>query len=225
MSIFTNGLPCDGCGLPATPEHISTRIRRLELATQFRPIHMGILFVAFAPPPRPEDNFYAPPQSKFFFDPLLEALDISTASAKTASEAPQVQDAERLAEFQRRGHFLAYLSECPLPAGAHSVAEAIARLTPNLVRRIRFNYKPTQVALLGTELASLVELLRNGGIGPSLILHQGLPLPLPGTGEKDWQSLFRSAVASASPSHNLQTGYDRIASDSEVRNPGAGGGA
>src|SRR5437899_2234034 len=49
---------CDGCGIPATPEHIARRLRHLELATRFRPIHIGILFVAEAPPPRLENYFY-----------------------------------------------------------------------------------------------------------------------------------------------------------------------
>src|SRR5215472_9195783 len=65
-------LPCDGCGLPATQEHIGARIRRLELATQYRPIHIGILFVALAPPPRPEGDFYAPAQSREFSDSFRE---------------------------------------------------------------------------------------------------------------------------------------------------------
>ena len=225
MAIPTHAIPCDGCGLPATPEHIAARIRRLELATQFRPIHIGILFVAIAPPIRAEDDFYAPPRSKTFFEAFLEGLDIPTASTKPELSTISLRpDAERLLEFQRRGHFLAYLSECPLPTGAQSLTDAIPRLAPNLIRRIRFNYKPKHVALFGEELAPLIEVLRNAGIGPSLILHQGLPLPLPGTGGKDWQSLFQSAVASASPSQNTQGGYDRIAT-LEVRNPGAGGGA
>lgn len=215
-------LPCDGCGLPANPEHITARIRRLELATQFRPIHIGVLFVASSPPARMEDEFFAPPEAKAFFDSFLEALDIPLPSA-SPSATPKMRDRERLAEFQRRGHFLAYLSECPLPPGAPAATAAIDRLAPNLIRRIRFNYRPKHVALLGPELAPLVEVLRNAGIGPSLILHAGLPLPLPGTGAKDWKSLFQSAVASVSPSQNLPSGYDRIASNLEAQNPGAGG--
>jgi len=211
MNESPNHLPCDGCGLAADPEHIAARIRRLELATRFRPVHIGILFVAVAPPARPEDDFYAPSESKESFEPFMEALEISGA--------------EPLAEFQRRGHFLANLSECPLPYGGVANPETIARQAPDLVRRIRFNYKPKHVALLGQGLDPLVGVLAHAGIGPALILNNGLPLPLPGTGGKDWKSLFQSAVASVSPSQNLLTGYDRIASKLEVRNSGAGGGS
>jgi hypothetical protein len=210
---------CDGCGLPASQEHIAARIRRLELATQFRPIHIGILFVSLAPPLKPEDDFYAPAASREFSDPFLEGLEISVPG-----DTPLAQiDAQKLVEFQRRGYFLSCLSECPMPAGA-DVPETIRRQASDLVRRIRFNYKPKQVALLGMELAPVVEVLASAGIGPSLILNQGLPLPFPGTGPKDWKSLFFSALASASTSQNPQSGYDRIYSNLEVSNPGAGGG-
>ena len=212
-------LPCDGCGLPATQEHIGARIRRLELATQYRPIHIGILFVALAPPPRPEDDFYAPAQSREFSDSFLEGLEIPAASGGSTTEIAT----QRLAEFQRRGYFLSCLSECPLRSES-DVAETIHRQASDLVRRIRFNYKPKQVALLGTELAPLVEVLAKAGIGPSLILHNGLPLPLPGTGQRDWKSLFHSAVASVSTSDYPPSGYDRIHSNLEAGNPGVGGG-
>jgi len=33
-------LPCDGCGQPASAEHIARRLQRLEWATRFRPIHI-----------------------------------------------------------------------------------------------------------------------------------------------------------------------------------------
>jgi hypothetical protein len=36
---------CDGCGQPATPEHIAERIHRLELATRYRPIHIQVLWL------------------------------------------------------------------------------------------------------------------------------------------------------------------------------------
>lgn len=223
MTSSPKHLSCDGCGLPATSEHIAARIRRLELATRFRPIHIGILFVAASPPVRASDDFYSPPESKHFFDPFMEVLEISAAKG-TRDATHEAADTERLVEFQRRGHFLAYLSECPLPEDGQASPETIARLAPNLLRRIRFNYKPRHVALLGQELAPLVEVLRNAGIGPSLILHLGLPLPFPSTGDQGWKSLFQSAVATVSPSQNLASGYDRIDFNLEVRNPGAGGG-
>jgi len=97
---------CDGCGQPATPEHIAERIRRLELATRYRPIHIQVLFLADAPPPGIENDFYntaATDGSGILFgwnlaERFFEALDIPSGPGNR-------QDC--LAEFQRRGYFLA----------------------------------------------------------------------------------------------------------------------
>jgi hypothetical protein len=211
MGTSPNCLPCDGCGLLASPEHIAARVRRLEFSTRFRPVHMSVLFVALAPPVRPVDDFYGPPESKEFFDPFLDALEIysSTDRAALGSDA-QAADTARLAEFQRRGYYLAYLSECPMPENGEPAASTIARLAPTLIRRIRFNYKPKHVAPLGQELFPLVEMLKVAGIGPLLTLDQGLALPTPRTGDREWMELFRRSVATAAPRENLSSGYDRI---------------
>lgn len=224
MGTSPNYLPCDGCGLPASPEHIAGRVRRLEYSTRFRPVHMGILFVAFAPPIRLEDDFYGPPESKEFFDPFLNALDIysSTDRAALGSDA-QAGATARLAEFQRRGYYLAYLSECPIPESGEPAASTIARLGPTLIRRIRFNYRPKHVAPLGQELLPLVDMLRAAGAGPLLTLDQGQILPAPRTGDRDWVELFQRAVATASPRENLSSGYDRIQGTSSGSDLGAGG--
>ena len=199
MESPTKYFPCDGCGLPATPEHIAARIHRLELATRFRPVHIGILFVALAPPIRLEDDFYDSPPSNELFASFMGALEISAPPAEVTPElSREATDTYTLSEFQKRGYCLAYLSECPV-SGQEEPA-AIPRLGPNLVRRIRFNYKPKYVALLGQDLQPLVELLGSQGIGPALILNEGQPLPFPGTGGQDWKALFQRSVASVSPS-------------------------
>jgi hypothetical protein len=224
MGTSPNYLPCDGCGLPASPEHIAERVRRLELSTRFRPVHIGVLFVALAPPVRPEDDFYGPAESKEFFDPFLEALEISSSTGtSTPGLDSHVADTARLAEFQRRGYYLAYLSECPIPENREPAASTIARLGPTLIRRIRFNYRPKHIAPLGQELFPLVELLKVAGIGPILTLDQGLTLPTPRTGNREWMELFRRSVAAAAPRENLSSGYDRIQLTLTGRDLGAGG--
>jgi len=217
-------LPCDGCGLPASPEHIAARLRRLELSTQFRPVHISILFVALAPPLRPEDDFYGPAESKEFSEPFLEALGISSSTDK-AAPGPDAHATRlaRLAEFQRRGYYLTYLSECPMPGNEEPAASTIARLAPTLIRRIRFNYKPKHITPLGEELFPLVELLSAAGLGPILTLDQGLALPAPRTGDREWMELFQRAVASVAPRENLSSGYDRIQITQTDRNLGGGG--
>jgi hypothetical protein len=224
MGTFQNALPCDGCGLPASPEHIADRLRRLELSTRFRPVHIGILFVALAPEERPEDDFYGPPESKEFFAAFLEGLQISPLSDGVDSAAAgDATDSAKLVEFQHRGHYLAYLSECPIPAGHEPAAATVARLAPTLLRRIRSNYKPKLIAPLGQELAPLVDILKGANIAPILTQDRGLPLPYPGTGGREWAELFQRAVAAAAPPEYLSPGYDRIRVTASGSDLGAGG--
>jgi len=181
MASSSNMLLCDGCGRPPSPEHIAERLRRLELSTRFRPVHIGVLFVALAPLPRPEDDFYGPPKLKEFFDPFLDALQIPAhpEQAREGSDAAAIASS-RLIEFQRRGYYLAYLSECPLSETEEPVATTIARLGPALVRRIRLNYKPKQTATLGPELTPLIEVLKGAGIGSTVTLDRGTALSASG---------------------------------------------
>ena len=198
MDANSNSILCDGCGLPASPEHIAARMERLELVTRFRPIHIQALFVALDPMPRPEDEFYRPPESRQFFDSLLSALDISTDVESNPAEAA----AANLLEFQRRGNYLTYLSECPLPlpnstrenADGSDASEYISRLAPTLVKRIRFNYKPKHIALLGTNLSPLIEIFERAGIAPLLLLDQGRPLTVPSAGDAPSLFLFQRTV-------------------------------
>jgi hypothetical protein len=170
MDPNSSSIRCDGCGLPASPEHIAARVQRLELATRFRPIHIQVLFVAFEPLPRLEDDFYGPPASRDFFDSFLGSLNISPDMENNAigSDGTPAGIANLL-EFQRRGYYLAYLSECPVTTGQETgesaAREYISRLAPTLVKRIRFNYKPKHVALLGDKTAALVEVLDHAGMG------------------------------------------------------------
>ena len=190
-------LVCDGCGLQASFEHVEERIRRLELATKYRPIHIGIVFVTLAPPVQAVDSFYGPPESREFIDPFLEALEILSISDKAGPESSAREtEVARLVEFQRRGYFLVHLSECPI-GGAEPVRAIVPRLAPNLVRRIRFNYRPKGIALLGHELAPLLETLKSAGIGPLLTTPGGSVLPVPRTGDREAASLLRKALAAA----------------------------
>lgn len=217
-------VPCDGCGLPASSAHIAERLRRLELSTRFRPIHIGVLFVALAPAAGPADDFYGPPQALAFSGPLLEGLGISLSGEKSASQlGPAAAGVARLAEFQHRGYYLAYLSECPVFAGSESAESIVARLAPTFLRRIRFNYKPKIVAPLGPELLPLVDVLRAAQLGGVATLDQGRPLPYPRTGDREWPKLFERTVATAAPSDYLSAVYDRIPFTPTEGDLGAGG--
>jgi len=171
MNMNSASILCDGCGLPASPGHIAARLARLELATRFRPIHIDTLFVALQPMPRLEDDFYRPADSRNSFDAFLSALDILPVARTPGREGNgREADISRLLEFQRRGYYLAYLSECPLPLeeDANMARACVARLASTLIKRIRFNYKPKHIAALGTELDPLIEIFREAGMSPLL---------------------------------------------------------
>jgi hypothetical protein len=185
MNLNSTSINCDGCGLPASPAHIAARVQRLELATRFRPIHIDVLFVALEPRPRLEDDFYGPPESRDFFDPFLSSLKIQSEAGKPSNEANgREADVSRLLEFQRRGYYLTYLSECPVMAqeDANVARERIARMSATLVKRIRFNYKPKHIALVGTNLSPLVEVFQQAGMGPLLDDNLAAPLTIPDSG-------------------------------------------
>ena len=190
---------CDGCGFSASPEHIAARIERLEQATRFRPIHINVLFVALEPMPHLRN----------LVDSLLSALNhsdfsgsdgagptkaVPESSVHLASSGPKPQDelggteetTAKLLEFQKRGYYLSFLSECPITvrnSASHErretdesvMRECISRLAPTLIKRIRFNYKPKHVALVGGSLRPLIEVFEDAGIGPLLLLDRGVP--------------------------------------------------
>jgi hypothetical protein len=170
MEIPSGWVICDGCGLPASPDHIAERLGRLEFATRFRPVHINVLFVAHAPQTRPQDDFYRPPESPEFFDAFMDAVEIPVFGTETDVGTGQLdRAAARLGEFQRRGYYLSYLSECPIVRSDNAASIAIARLGPTLIRRVRFNYKPKRVVLLGNDLSPLLDLLNEAGMSSSLV--------------------------------------------------------
>src|ERR1700676_1293099 len=102
MNLDPSPIRCDGCGLPASPDHIRARVERLEWSTRFRPIHIDMLFGALEPMSRPEDDFYRPPESQQFFAPLLAVLNSVPGPGKQSREATgREADSSRLLEFQR----------------------------------------------------------------------------------------------------------------------------
>jgi hypothetical protein len=217
-------LPCDGCGLPASPQHIADRLRRLELSTRYRPVHIGVLFVALSPAVRAEDDFYGPAESKEFFDPFLEALDIPQLSKdERRGTDGSPADVARLMEFQRRGYYMVYVSECPIPKEQESSDSTIARLAPTLIRRIRFNYRPKHIAPLGDDLFPLADLMKKAGLVSILTLPNGRPLPIPRLGGREDMELVRSAVAGVAHGETPALGYDRIQLRQRELDLGAGG--
>jgi hypothetical protein len=196
MEIPSNWVTCDGCGLPAAPAHIAERLERLELATRFRPIHINILFVAAAPLFRLEDDFYRPPEAREFFDPFMDALEIPASTSKPDSDVDTREgDTRRLVEFQHRGFYLSYLSECPISEKDDTVSGSIARLGSTLLRRIQFNYKPKHIAILGGNLSPLRDTFEKAGLSSTLTHF----LEAPNKGDAFSIAQFRAVLADLAP--------------------------
>jgi hypothetical protein len=162
---------CDGCGAPADEAHIRGRIERLELATCFRPIHIQVLLLDDAPAARPEDYFYRPasegstrsPSAKAFFREMLLAAGIS-------NESPTNEEAA-LAEFQRRGYYLADAVECPI-ASLDELRSRVFQAVPTIVKRVEFSYRPKHVVPIGAEIAKSIDSLRKSSIAERIIMPE-----------------------------------------------------
>ena len=158
---------CDGCGAPADEAHIRQRIERLEMATRFRPIHIQTLLLTDAPPSRIEDYFYRPlceGESR-----STEAQEFFAEMMKVAGIAPDVAANEEaaLAEFQRRGFYLAHAVECPV-ATPGELNERVTRASSTLLKRIEFSYRPKHVVPVSPAVTALIPVLQKSSISDRL---------------------------------------------------------
>ncbi len=159
---------CDGCGRPASPEHIARRLQRLEWATRYRPIHLHTLLLGAVSPTRDEEFFYSPGETH-----TGEAAHFFAA----AGIATQNKSAEAIhSEFQRRGLFLTHVLECPLDsvaAGAASELAAIEARLSALFTRVRRSLKPKRLALISGSLSALIPKFGAAQLGCELVLDEG----------------------------------------------------
>jgi hypothetical protein len=158
---------CDGCGAPADEAHIRQRIERLEMATRFRPIHIQTLLLADAPTSRIEDYFYRPlsegesrsADAKGFFVEMMKSAGIAHDVATNEEAA--------LAEFRRRGFYLAYAVECPVST-PQELSKRIAAASSTLLKRIEFSYRPKHVVPMGAAVKAIAPVLQKSVIGDRL---------------------------------------------------------
>jgi hypothetical protein len=164
---------CDGCGAQVDEAHIRSRIERLEHSTRYRPIHVQVLFLAAAPPSKPEDDFYRAAisakrsaASQMFFHEISKSI-----GRKPGGSA---DEEATLAEFQRAGFYLAYAVECPVES-PEQLATAVTNLGPRVLLRMNTSYKPKFVAPISNELQPLIALFQANSWADRLILHDGKP--------------------------------------------------
>src|SRR5213593_3601449 len=81
-------LPCDGCGQAASAEHIARRLRRLEWATRFRPVHIHTLLLGGVAPREDAEFLYAP-GDEFRGEAEFVARRVEKLRVLTRSDAAQ----------------------------------------------------------------------------------------------------------------------------------------
>lgn len=186
-------LRCDGCGQTASAEHIARRLRRLEWATRYRPVHIQTLLLGGLAPYEDAEFLYSP-GGEFHGEagPLLEALGISFAGK--AAESVHT-------EFQGAGFFLAHILECPLEStgqGRETAADGTKLLRehlPSLASRIRRSLKPKRVTLVTEIPATVVQDILSLHLNCPIVLDNGKPFRFGGAAGGASFSRFRDLLA------------------------------
>jgi hypothetical protein len=168
MTTNTSVILCDGCGQPASSEHIARRLRRLEWATRYRPIHLHTLLLGAISPQPPAEFLYSPEEAH-----SGEAANLVSAAGISApgKSADVIQS-----EFQRRGIYLTHVLECPLDVpsrGADFLNNTLIARLPTLFTRIRRSLKPKRLAFISGSLTPLIERFAAAQLNCELALDDG----------------------------------------------------
>jgi hypothetical protein len=168
MTANNSEILCDGCGQPASPEHIARRLQRLEWATRYRPIHLHTLLLGSVSPLVPVEFLYSPDQTH-----SGEAANLLAAAGISAAgkSADAIQS-----EFQRRGIYLTHVLECPLDvpsSGPDFLTNALISRLPTLFTRIRRSLKPKRMAFISRSLTPLIERFASAQLNCELVLDDG----------------------------------------------------
>ena len=184
-------LRCDGCGQVASPEHIARRLRRLEWATRYRPVHIQTLLLGGVAPRADAEFLYAPGgEFRGEGEALLRAVGIPFAGKPT--EAVH-------AEFQGAGFFLTHVLECPLegsPKSATNASNLMREHLPAAASRIRRSLKPKRVMLVTEMLPDVVQDILALDLGCEVALNDGAPFAFTPSGKEEEIARFRAVLDS-----------------------------
>jgi len=179
-------LVCDGCGQIASAEHVARRLKRLEWATRYRPVHIHTLFLGAFSPHDEKDFLYAP-GGEFQGEAALLLAALGISAAGKAAEAVH-------AEFQRAGFFLTHILECPLEDDEGLQAALKNRLAA-VATRIRRSLKPKRVMAVTAELALVLDDILAMDLGCPVLLDNGKPFRLEGRERENGAARLREALA------------------------------
>src|ERR1700731_4319906 len=170
-----NPLPCDGCGQPASAEHIAKRLQRLEWTTRYRPIHIGTVLLGACAPKHDTEFLYA--GQAFAGEAKYVLAATSVASAGKPWQAV-------LTEFQRAAFLLPYALECPLEPSVRDDEAATRALLesrlPALLARIRRSLRPKRVVPISRTLDSVLTSMTEAELGCLRLLDDGKAFALNG---------------------------------------------
>jgi len=180
-------LLCDGCGQPASPEHIAQRLRRLEWTTRFRPVHIGTLLMGAVAPKKDSEFLYSPGGDWGGEAKLVLAAAGVSQDGKSAEAA--------LAEFQRGGFLLTHVLECPLEGDPGGLPALIAARLPGVLTRIRRSLKPKRLAPISGVLEGSLPAFAAGALPCSLLLDGEKPFSLDRESQEESAGRLRDALA------------------------------
>lgn len=185
---------CDGCGQMASPEHIARRLRRLEWATRYRPVHIRALLLGAAAPREDADYLYSPGGE---FCEEAGQLLVAAGIPPTGKAREAVQ-----AEFQGAGLFLAHILECPLKDSHNGAASPVGtedllrKHFPSVASRIRRSLKPKSVILVTEMPRSVVQDMLSMDLGCPVLLRDGRPFAIGSAGKEAEISALRAVLDS-----------------------------
>ncbi len=192
---------CDGCGQIASAEHIARRLRRLEWATRYRPVHIHTLLLGGIAPGEDRDYLYSP-AGEFHGEAADLLRSVGISSSGRLAEAVH-------AEFQSAGFFLAHLLECPLVNGrtespfedgggsAANGAELLREHLPAVAARIRRSLKPKRVILVTEVTEQVVQDILSLDLGCPVVLDEGKPFGMSASAEGASSFRLRELLAKA----------------------------
>lgn len=205
-------LRCDGCGQLGSPEHVARRLRRLEWATRYRPVHIQTLLLGGIAPREDTEFLYAPSgELQGEAEAVLRAVGIESGrppfeaqgkqgkqeAVSTTASGKSVEEIHT--EFQAGGLFLTHILECPLKPGQNGEAGASTLLRkhlPAVASRIRRSLKPKRVILVTEIPSEVVQDILALDLGCEVILNDGKPFALTRTVRESEIARFRAALES-----------------------------
>ena len=181
------GLVCDGCGQAASAEHMRRRLQRLEWATRYRPVHIGVLLLGAVVPAADTEFFYSPADAF-----AGEAARLAEVAALTELDRPKEQ---LHTAFQRAGFFATHVLECPVESeSAVAAADLLAQRLPGALTRIRRSLRPKRAALVSGMLEPFAEQIRTALPDCRIVWNAGRSFHLADGGSGEAQRL-RKALA------------------------------